>query len=180
MFYKEFDLDNFTAIQEKLVPHVLSFCSEFTQFWNHADVTELLSVVPELETAIYHMVGQRPFKSYVLAIKSAPLDVLDTKLNGNSLHRDTSVERYRLNWPILNSTSVETRFFTSDAEPTKLILPTGETYLKYTEDQCQLGDSNTLTKPTLIDTHAIHGLYRNSDSFPRFILSFNFEKEITI
>ena len=180
MFYKEFDLDTFPAIQAKLVPHVLSFCSGFTNFWNHADVTELLSVVPELETAIYRMVGQRPFKSYVLAIKSAPLDALDTKLNGNSLHRDTSVERYRLNWPILNSTSVETRFFTSDAEPTKLILPTGETYLKYTEDQCQLGGSNTLTKPTLIDTHAIHGLYRNGNNFPRFILSFNFEKEIII
>lgn len=180
MFYKEFELDNFNSIQSKLVPHVLSFCSDFTQFWNHTNTDELLSVVPELGEAIYGMVGQHPFRSYVLAVKSATTDLLDTKLNGNSLHRDTSVERYRLNWPILNSASVETRFFTSNSEPTKLILPTGETYLKYTEDQCTLRDSNVLSKPTLIDTHAIHSLYRNGTEFPRFILSFNFKEEIII
>ena len=93
MFYKEFDLDNFDAIQAKLVPHVLSFCSEFTQFWNHADVTELLSVVPELEIAIYNMVGQRPFKSYVLAIKAAPLDALDaTPEYAEAI--DAAIEKY--------------------------------------------------------------------------------------
>ena len=180
MFYKEFNLDNFEEIQAKLVPHVLSFCSKFTQFWNHADATELISAVPELKNAIYQITGQHPLKSYVLTVKDAPLDMLDTKLNGNSLHRDTSVERYRLNWPILNATSVETRFFTSDADAIKLILPTGETYLTFTEEQSVLTDSNILTKPTLIDTHAIHGLYRIGEKFPRFILSFNFEKELVL
>ena len=180
IYFKEFDVPNFEAIQAKLVPHVLSFAQGYANFWNIADTDSLLTAVPELKAAIESIIGQTPMKSYVLAIPNAPLHLLDTKLGVNSLHRDTSVEQYRLNWPILNGTSIETKFFTSDAEPTKLILPTGETYLTYTEDQCQLGGSNTLTKPTLINTHAIHGLYRNGDSFPRFILSFNFANEVVL
>lgn len=180
MYFKEFEADDFEAIQAKLVPYVLSVCTDFTQFWNHIDVGELLTSIPELESAIYQMTGQSPFRAYVLTVKDAPLDVLDSKMNGNSLHRDTSKERYRLNWPIFNSASVETRFFTSDAEPTKLILPTGQIYLRYTEEQCVFKDSNILSKPTLIDTYAIHGLYRRGTKFPRFVLSLNFEKDIHI
>ena len=180
IYYKEFDVDNFDVIQSKLVPYVLSIAQNYKNFWNHVDTNSLLTAIPELKTAIESIIGQTPMKSYILVVPNGPLHLLDTKLGEHSLHRDTSVEQYRLNWPILNGTSIETKFFTSDAEPHKLVLPTGETYLTYDEDQCTFETSNVITKPTIINTHAIHSLYRIGTEFPRIILSFNFANEITI
>ena len=178
IYFKEFDVPNFDVIQAKLIPHVLSFAQSYTNFWNHADTDLLLTVVPELKVAIESIIGQPPFQSYVIVVPDAPLHTLDAQWGGNSLHRDTGAEQYRLNWPILNGASIETKFFSSSAEPKKMYLSTGNSYLKYTEDQCTLETSNVITKPTIINAHTIHSLYRIGTEFPRIILSFKFKNKI--
>lgn len=176
--YKEFDVLNFDQIQSDLVPYILTKYPGLYQFWNHVDQDDLYQQVPELLAAIQLIAGQRPLKTYLLVIPNAPDHMINARLGGASLHRDTSVESTRLNWPILNSTSIETRVFSSDKEPTKLTLPTGETYLTYREDQCSQTGSFTMSKPTALHIHTIHGLYRATGPLPRYILSFNFEQSI--
>lgn len=177
MYYKELEIQNFKKIQNVLVPHVLKVCKDYKNFWNHIDIDYILKV-PLLASTIEQQLGQIPIKCYLGAIPDYDESKLNKKLNSNSLHRDTSTETYRLNWPIFNSDSIETKFFKSDFIPTKLYLPTGETYLKYEIDQCEEVTSNILKVPTLINVKEIHGLYKIKNNFPRFILGFKFPNEI--
>jgi len=182
IYFKEFDVDNFDVIQSKLIPHVLSFAQNYTNTWNEIDVGPVLVAVPELKSAIKSITGKLPTKCIVFAYPIEPLDVMDAKYGKYSLHQDGNrgFSQYRLNWPILNGTSIETKFFSSSAEPKKLQLPTGQTYLGYQEDECVFETSNILTKPTIINVYAIHGLYRIGTVFPRIILSFDCGNDIKI
>jgi hypothetical protein len=177
--FREFDVDNFDNIQNQLVPYIIKTYPNKITFWNHVDQEQLFEHVPELLTAVKHIAGQRPLKTYLLAIPNAPEVLLATQLGPKSLHRDTSVESCRLNWPVINSNSIETRLFSSTAEPSKLVLPTGETYLTYQEQDCELIDSFLMTKPTALHVHTIHGLYRATGPLPRYVLSFNFDQDIS-
>lgn len=176
--YCELNINNFDTVQKKLVPYILTKYPNLKQFWNHVEQQELFDNVPELQEAINNAVGQIPLKTYLLVVPDGPDHIVDAKLGANSIHRDTSIESTRLNWPILNSSSIETRMFNTEAEPRKLVLPTGETYLTYAESDCNLIGSFRLTKPTALHVHTIHGLYRVENPLPRYILSFNFEYSI--
>jgi hypothetical protein len=176
--YREFDVENFVKIQTQLIPYVLDRFPEVKNFWNHVDQFQLFEHVPDLLAAVINITGQTPLKTYLLAVSNSPVEVLNQKLNSNSLHRDTSTESCRLNWPLLNSTSIETRFFESTVESTKLILPTGEAYLTYQESDCNIIGKFVMSKPAILHVHTIHGLYRAPGPLPRYILSFNFENPI--
>jgi hypothetical protein len=178
--FKELSIDpaEFAVIQSQLIPFILQKYPMCVNFWNHVELAELENSVPKLLDVIEQHVGQRPLRSYLLAIPDADPEKLRKKLGKNSLHKDTSVEEFRLNWPILNSGSIETRFYTSVAEPSKLLLPTGETYLTYKESDCELIDTLVMKRPTVIRVHTIHGLYHNGGDLPRYVLSFNFAKEL--
>lgn len=173
--FREYDVENFDNIQSRLISYVLETYPNKTTFWNHVDQDALFEHVPELNLAIVSITGQMPQKTYLLVV---PESETYERLGARSLHRDTSIESCRLNWPVSNSSSIETRFFNSTAEPKKLILATGETYLNYQEHECQLIDSFLMTKPTLLHVHTIHGLYRSTGPLPRYILSFKFENSI--
>jgi len=178
--FKEFDVSDFAIIQRRLIPYILNKYPGCVNFWNHVDLAMLEQSVPEVIDAIVGMLGQKPMKAYLLAVLDAPEELLLKKLGGNSLHRDTSLETCRLNWPILNSTSIETRLYASDVEPNRFVLPTGETYLTYHESDCIEIAKLTMTKPTLLHVHTIHGLFRASGPLPRYILSFNFADDAEI
>lgn len=176
--YRELEVPDFESIQTTLISYVLTRYPGLYQFWNHVDQDELHAHVPALRPAIQQITGQTPLKTYLLVVPNGPEHMVNARLGGASLHSDTSVESTRLNWPVLNGTSIETRLFTSTAEPAKITLPTGETYLTYREDQCTQVGSFYMTRPTLLHVHTIHGLYRAAGPLPRYILSFNFEHPI--
>lgn len=176
--FRQFDIENFDSIQEKLVPWVRQRYRWTYRFWNHVDQNQLFTDVPELLTAVEQTIGYSPLKTYMLAVPWVPGFVLRKKLGAHSLHRDTSSESTRFNWPVLNGASIETKLFDSAVEPNKKILPTGETYLTYQEKDCTEIGSFLLDRPTLLHVHTIHGLYRAEGPLPRFILSFNFEQSI--
>ena len=178
MYYKEFEIDNFENLQAQVIPYVLKLCKGIDQFWNNIDTTMLLTNLPELNQAVYSIVGQYPIIAYLLAVGGTE-EQLSNMLDDNSLHRDSGPQ-YRLNWPILNANSIETKFFTSAAEPTKTLAGPDAAYFRYHRKDCSLQDSYILTKPTLINVQQIHGLYRIKDKFPRIALSFKFPEEITI
>ena len=177
--FREFDVENFEVIQEKLVPYIIEKHPKLMQFWNNVNQDELFLIVPELLDAIISITGQKPLKTYILVVPYAPAEILNKRLGANSLHKDTSTEICRLNWPVLNSSSIETKIFESTAEPTKLLLDTGQTYLRFNESDCQEIGNYRQTKPTILNVHNIHGLYRVENSpLPRYVLSFNFDQPI--
>ena len=172
------DVPNFEAIQSRLVPYMLETYPNRMTFWNKINKAALFEHVPELLAAVEELTGQKPFDAYLLAIPNAPEMMIATVLGAKSIHADTSIESCRLNWPILNGASVETRMFKTLAEPIKKILTTGETYLTYKEEDCELIESFFLTQPVIMSVHTIHGLYRAQGPLPRYVLSFNFEPDI--
>ena len=169
---------NFEEIQSRLVPYMLETYPNRMTFWNKINKAALFEHVPELLAAVEELTGQQPFDAYLLAVPNAPEMMIATVLGANSIHADTSIESCRLNWPILNGSSVETRMFKTSAEPIKKILSTGETYLTYKESDCELIESFFLTQPVIMSVHTIHGLYRAQGPLPRYVLSFNFEPDI--
>jgi hypothetical protein len=176
--FRAIDVENFEQIQAKLVPWVKKRYRWTLKFWNHVDQTQLFGDIPELQTAVETVIGQTPLKTYMLAVPGMPEFVLRKKIGTHSLHRDTSTELARFNWPVLNGTSIETRLFDSNAEPKKHVLASGETYLSYQEQDCTEIASFRMDRPTLLHVHTIHGLYRAPGPLPRYILSFNFEHPI--
>ena len=178
-FLREFDIDNFDDIQAELIPFVLVNYPGLYQFWNHVDQAELFTKVPELLMAIQTIFKQTPLKTYLLVIPNGPSHLVEAKLGATSIHKDTSIESCRLNWPVLNGTSIETRMYDTTGEPNKIQLPTGETYLTYKQEQCEQVAAFYLTKPTLMHVHTAHGLYRASGPLPRYVLSFNFEHDVS-
>lgn len=176
--FRTLDIPNFEEIQKKLVPYILVKYPGLFQFWNQVDQEDLYQQIPELLLAITHLTGQQPLKTYLLVIPNAPDQLVNARLGDASLHADTSVESTRLNWPVLNSSSIETKLFISTGEPNKLVLPTGQTYLTHSRDQCEEIASFIMDKPTVLHVHTIHGLYRAPGPLPRYILSFNFEQPI--
>lgn len=176
--FSELEISNFEAIQRNLVPYILKKYPRRFRFWNHIDQTDLFSAVPELKSTIVDVIGQAPVKSYLFAVPRAPSFILAYKLGGKTIHRDTGNETARLNWPVLNSSSIETRFFTSSVEPTKTTrADSGETW-RYQESDCELIDQFCMTRPAVLHVHTIHGLYRAAGPLPRYVLSFKFEHPI--
>jgi hypothetical protein len=177
--YRKINVENFDQIQEKLVPWVKRRHRWAMKFWNHVDQDQLFRDIPELLTAIEKAIGQQPLKTYMLAVPWAPEFVMRRKLGDYTLHRDLDVEPVRFNWPVLNSTSIETRLFISRTEPHKKLLSSGESYHAYKKTDCDQIDSFFLDQPALLHVHTIHGLYRATGPLPRYILSFNFEQDIS-
>jgi hypothetical protein len=177
--FRKVDVENFNQIQQLLVPWVKRRYRWTMKFWNHVDQDQLFGDIPDLLAAVEQSIGQRPLKTYMLAVPWAPEFLLRRKLGDHTLHRDTSIESVRFNWPVLNGTSIETRLFTSQTEPNKKLLSSGETYLTYRRENCDEIDSFFLDRPALLHVHTIHGLYRASGPLPRYILSFNFDQDIS-
>ena len=178
--WRELDIPEFDILQRDLVPWVLSrFPNDDVGFWNHADPQDLFACVPRLPRAIHDAIGQIPDRIYVLIVSGKTWEQ-SGRNNEQSLHRDTSEESCRLNWPVLNSTSIETRMYRSNSEPTRLLLPSGTSYLKYQADQCEFAGSFRMHRPTVLRVHSIHGLFHVPDMpLPRYILSFRFPRDIS-
>ena len=177
--YRELDIENFEDIQSRLVPYVVSQHVEKYKFWNHPDADKLFSTIPDLKDTIKKAIGQEPLSVYLLSVPNIPEALIYQRLGKETIHADTSVESCRFNWPVLNGASIETRLFTSSAEPTRHTLAEGEAYLKYQEEDCEQIASFKMTKPTILRVHTIHGLYRADGPLPRYLLSFKFDKDIS-
>jgi len=176
--FREFNVPNFDNIQSQLVPYIVSKYAHCTDFWNQINQQELFDTVPDLSNTISSFIGLPPSVAYLIAIPNNAKTIAG--LGPTSLHYDHGTESCRLNWPILNSTSIETRLFTSDVEPTIHYLSTNEPYLSYHERDCNLIGSFRMTMPTLLRVHTIHGLYHVSKEapLPRLVLSFKFGEDL--
>lgn len=178
--YKEIDVENFDVIQSKLIPYITETYPNKIDFWNVVIQETLYDAVPEFKTCLENTFGSTPHRIFLLVIPNVPdVSLIKKFIDENSLHQDTTIYPYRLNWPILNSDSVETKFFVSDQQPLVVPLPTGQTYKCYQYNNCQEIESFFLNKPTVFNTSVIHGLFLKKPVLPRYILSLEYEFDLS-
>jgi len=177
--YKELDLENFELVQAKLIPYIADNYPNKKDFWNVVIQEDLYQAVPEFKQCLESTFGSVPHRVFLLVVPNASnIDMVKKFTDENSLHQDSTVYPYRVNWPILNSDSIETKFFTSDQEPNIIPLPTGQTYKCYQYSECKEIDSFYLSKPTIFNTSVIHGLFIKKPVLPRYILSLEYEFDL--
>lgn len=177
--YKELNIDNFDAIQSKLIPYITETYPDKKNFWNVVIQETLYNAVPEFKSCLEKTFGSIPHRLFLLVVPYSPdISAIKKFTDENSLHQDSTIYPYRVNWPILNSDSVETRFFTSNETPTIVPLPTGQTYKCYQYSDCTEIESFCLRKPTVFNTSIIHGLFLKKPVLPRYILSLEYEFDL--
>lgn len=146
-------------------------------FWNIYDHMSLYQKIPKFKEFITKHFGTIA-KLYILVVQEPPKD--KNVLDDNSIHKDTGTEMYRLNWPLQNGDTIETRFYSTNGNEKKLDLPSGQTYISFNVNDCKHEASLVLTKPTLFNVKEAHGLYQHKDAFPRILMSIKFENDISI
>lgn len=176
--YRELDVPNFEKIQASLVPYILEKYPTISAFWNSMDYEHMFQTFPEFVSSITQVIGQPPIQAFLLTLPNLDPEKLKQRTGASSIHRDVSVESCRLNWPLLNGPSVETRFFSDDAvEKSQVTMPDGTVYKTFEESTVL--DTLRLRVPTVVHVHTIHGLYPTSGPLPRYILTIKFDKDIS-
>jgi hypothetical protein len=199
--WRELDIAEFDDIQQRLVPWVLwrypmgrkkylstdellnsdqssSDCHHWIDFksnggikyYHNIDQLSMFAAVPQLPTVLHRITGQLP--------ETSSLWVLETPID-EVMHRDNHKHICRLNWPVMNSASVETRIYHSQCHAMKI--PTSQmsfNYIRYKESDCELIGSYRMTKPTILRIRSIHSMARADGPLPRYILGFTFADDI--
>jgi hypothetical protein len=181
MYYKKLQFDNFYEIQEKISSYVIDYINQniteeklFYNLISDFDLQKFKRNIPELFKII-----QDSLESEVILISYLFIDkhsYVPIHIDGNDL---TMKKRIRLNWPILNSTSVSTIFYKEfkDTKPTFRSLSNDVCGYCYELDDCYEVDKYTLDFPTLMNVKEIHGIKILNNKFPRIILSMRLSNE---
>jgi hypothetical protein len=178
--YKELDLENFESIQSQLVPYIVNEYPDRQNFYNVVIQENLYHAVPDFKQVLESLFGGTPNRIFLMVIPySSDINTIKKFTDEHSLHQDTAVFPYRVNWPILNNRSVEVKFFTTDKEPVMSLMPSGKTDRRYNFNDCKEIDSLVLTKPTIFNTSIIHGLFLKSHQLPRYILSLEYQYDLS-
>jgi hypothetical protein len=102
--------------------------------------------------------------------------------NNKSIHIDNSPRPCRLQWPVFNSQSVETIWYTADPnDRTTVILPNRVPYTSYQPEDCKEIARTCIVRPTVIRVEEPHAVDRTSDNpkdFPRAAFSFVFKETL--
>jgi hypothetical protein len=102
------------------------------------------------------------------------------KFGDKFIHIDGSKQKARLNWPILNSRSVITKYFDivdPTYQPRRLEVdpPYKDFVYVYDARVCKEVSSVCVDRPTVFTvTEKAHGMYVNGDRWPRVMASINF------
>ena len=176
----------------------------FMKNWCHIDIPGWQSHQPQFQQFVLSQVGHSDkVYNYILVEdfkKSCPdlADLLETqigtierlivfkidqhkmqKLGPQFIHVDSGAQTGRLNWPILNPSSVVTRTFEPRSQtycPTRhLVNPPYAAYIDiYDPSQCTEIDAVCFDQPTVFNVLKPHSMFVNGTAWPRVMASFNF------
>ena len=138
MYYKKLDINDFESIQEIISPYVLQFINRSEKlFYNLISDDHLQKFkqdIPELFESIQRTLGSDIILISYLYIDTHSHVPIHTDANNPAIKK-----RIRLNWPILNGTSVSTIFYQKKSENiqgTLESLSNGVTGYYYSADDC--------------------------------------------
>lgn len=181
IYYKKLDPNNFYEVQEKISSYIIDYVNQnitekklFYNFISDFDLQKFKQDIPELFKII-----QDSLESEVILISYIFIDThsyVPIHTDGNDLEIK---KRIRLNWPILNSTSVSTIFYKKfeNVKPNFKSLPNGVCGYCYELNDCYKVDEYVLDTPTLMNVRELHGVEIIDDRFPRILLSMRLSNE---
>lgn len=181
--YKEVELQQFESVKQKLLSTAIEICKEnpnrLASGRVHPDI-----FFKEVKGFSDELVEKFGLMNAVLVFNIGHSNKY--LMGENSIHRDHDDGQSkicRLNLPLLNGDSVETRFYNlrkdgTDPRPTDYkskLKPFENYYLK----DCEQIDKLHLTKPVIFNIKSIHSLYHIPNKpLPRIICSIEFKSDL--
>lgn len=174
-YYQELDFPNYNQSHKELVDYfnnVYPQSDQLSDFFNFPPFEEFLKMCPTVV---------KGFEEMGLHVKSIFMIVVVPSTNSN-IHIDGSPHPCRLQWPVLNSHSVETIWYEVDPRfRIEEVLPNGVTYVSYLLRDCKEMARTNITGPTIIrveEPHAVERISTVPEDFPRVAFSFAFEETL--
>ena len=165
-YYKFLDLE-FEHVSVKLKSFYLKNENMFKTFWTNVSLVPIINEIPEL---------QEMFDPLRITIKS--VSFVKSTNRFSEIHRDHTVYLSRINLPVLNCELTKTKFYTTDKEPTKKLLPNGVTYLSFNAKDCVQADSFCLSQPALLKVQELHQVCSDNPNLPRVSCTIGFHEDI--
>lgn len=136
--------------------------------WVNCDFTDLTKNVPKF---------QEMFTPLGLTVKRVSLFIM--RYNTGVIHIDDDrLHPYRINFPILNCSNTETRYFKAKSEPTMATQPNNVAYHIINPSTCELVDSFELDRPVIIKTQEPHQVIVHHKNFPRVSCTVAFYEDL--
>jgi hypothetical protein len=174
-YFKEIDFPNFDQCDVELkqyFDYLYPDKSLARNFFNFPPKDLFLKTCPNV---------LQGFKKLNLEFKAVFMISVVEDTNRN-IHIDGSPHPCRLQWPILNSQSVDTAWYEAREEDKIVeILPNGVPYISYRVQDCKEVARKNISKPTIIRVEEPHAVIRTSCSpidFPRIAFSFAFTETL--
>jgi len=165
-YYKYLDLKS-DHVSEKLKSYYLENEEFFKTFWTNVNMRIVHHRFPEL---------QELFDPLGIKIKTVAFVKTDKPIT--DIHMDYTEYSSRINLPVLNCELTETKFYITDKQPDKRLLPNGITYLSYKEEDCTQVDSMCLSCATVVRVTSLHQVCSNNINFPRVSCTIGFDQDI--
>lgn len=174
-YYQEIEFPNFIQSHQELVDYFHALHPDLTQVVNFFSFPSFEKFKQMCPTVI------SGFDEMGLHLKGVFMITVVPDTNSN-IHIDGSPHPCRLQWPIMNSHSVDTLWY--DIDPSyqiKEMLPNGVPYISYSSENRTEVVSKNITGPTIIrveEPHAVRRVSTNASDYPRVAFSFAFEESL--
>lgn len=157
---------------------ILEFVQNKTTVYNYVSRDHLLEQCPELTSAL-----ESTFDTIERVIIFKMTADQMSHLGNRAIHADIGIQDARLNWPILNPTSVITKYFdvVRDSPPPKrhqINPPYSDCIDVYSPETCQEIDAVCIDEPTIFTVRHPHSMFVNGDQWPRIMASINFRGNV--
>lgn len=170
------DIPDWQNFQLKFEHFALSVVEGSTHMYHRVSKELLSEKCHELTDMLTSKFGQI---ERIIIFKMTDAD-MNNNLGDKFIHVDGGTQTARLNWPILNPSSVISKYFqTVDTNYTpqrQFITPPFNTYIDiYDATQCKEVDSVCVDRPVVFNVLKPHGMFANGNAWPRIMASINFQ-----
>lgn len=160
-FYKELDCPDYESINQDILKWIEDrrLIETSDSFWNPIDSLDFMKSIPSFSNWC---------KSHNLKIQKVVATILKSDTPMPGIHIDTPPARYKLSWPILNTSTTWNHWYKIKDQTADQVI-TGYQSIEFTNiEQLLEIDSRRLTGPALIDAGIIHDLSVSPDQkYPR-------------
>jgi hypothetical protein len=170
------DIPVWKNYQPDLQKFILDSVANTEEVYNYIDLDLFKSHCSNIVEMFKNHYGVELERVIVFKMTKKSIDLL----GDNFIHIDCGPRSTRLNWPILNPTSVITKYFEivdPAYQPKRYYInPPLKNYIDIcSADRCQEIDSVCVDQPTIFTVNRTpHGMYAAGDQWPRIMCSFNF------
>lgn len=166
-YYKYIDLPGWELVAQQCLDYVENKTNilDTNNFWNDLN--------PVRDQKLFDLIGQL-VDSAGVSVEGIAVLVADAR--GTPIHQDSpknsSHPKARINIPLKNCEDSDTHFYQAiNWNPVELIHNNGIKYIYHTAENCQLVDTVSVTRPTIIRVDELHQVIIHNTNLPRISLT---------